>query len=443
MRISKVWPLGLLCWLVGGSLALGQTSQPALHRCATDERERLLRERNPLRSTQFQRLNQLVDSHLEKAVFGQPNGRIGETVYRIPVVVHVIHSNASGVIGGPDNPNISEEQIKSQIRVLNEDYRRLPGTRGFNDNPVGADTGIEFFLAQVDPSGKPTNGITRHFYTRQTTFDVYDDDLLLSQIAYWPSDRYLNIWVAPLASRSGTEYLGYSQFPTAPITPFEAESDERTDGVMIDYRTFGSEIGTVNQRPAYRLGRSTTHEVAHWLGLLHTWGDAFCGDDYCADTPPTESPNNTFECTERFSNCSGTRTRNQIENYLDYSPDACMNLFTRNQRARMRAILEVSPRRKRLIQSVNPLPQPEALTVNLYPNPTSDVATLEVFFSGFRSFSVTVYDLLGRQYRNLQYADYPSTSLTIPVRSLPNGLYLVKVLAGSETVTRRLLIQGK
>jgi len=430
---------GLVGWLAwSGGQAQPRLPEPDLpgRRCGTVAYDSLLLRRHGSRETSRQRLDALVRTHLAEQARSVRAARISEEVYRIPVVVHVIHPTRSGAIGGANNPNISAEQIQSQLRVLNEDYRRAANTRGFNTSPIGADTGIEFFLARTDPNGNPTTGITRHLYTQKTEFDVYDDDLLLSQIAYWPSDRYLNIWVVPLSG----SFLGYGQFPTAAsIDGLDAETDERTDGVLIDYRVFGTGTGTVTSN-YYAYGRTTTHEVGHWLGLIHTWGDKLCGDDYCADTPPTERPFESLPCRDVFSNCNGVRTRNLTENYMDYSPDVCMNLFTQDQKARMRAVLEVSPRRRKLVRSVNALPETQTLTVSLSPNPASVEATLKVQFAGFQTFTVTVADGTGRIVRKQAYVDYPGLALTLPLQGLSPGVYSVRVQTAQEMTTRRLLI---
>ncbi|GAA4409618.1 hypothetical protein GCM10023187_33200 [Nibrella viscosa] len=423
-------------WLAGSFLSLQAQPLPdtALKRCGHVEYEQVLRQRDPFRRTNIDALNQKILAFKTQ----QAQGRTTETIYRIPVVVHVIHYNTSGFIGGDNNPNISDEQIASQIRVLNEDYRRQEGTPGFNTDPVGADMGIEFFLAQTDPNGRSTTGITRH-YNAKESFDVFRDDVLLSQIAYWPSDRYLNIWVAPLANN----YLGIAQFPEGGTTIpglSVGETNEFTDGVIIDYRYFGRSIGTV-RNSTYCCGRTTTHEIGHWLGLIHTWGDSVCGDDYVADTPPTERANQTTQCTQTFSNCNNVRTRNQIENYMDYSPDRCMNLFTQGQRNRVRAVLTLSPRRQRLLRSLESLPQTETLTLQLSPNPADAEAIADVLFTGFKTFTLRVLDLNGRLIRSVQYTDVPSTRVFLPVFGLPTGMYVVQVTTDSEKISSRLLVR--
>ncbi|GAB4038663.1 hypothetical protein GCM10028809_57530 [Spirosoma gilvum] len=350
-------------------------------------------------------------------------------------MVHVIHANASGQVGGVNNSNISDQQIVSQIQVLNEDYRYQVGTNGAT-NPAGSDSGIEFFLAQTDPQGQPTTGITRHYYPNQTSFLPFDltDALTLSQISHWPSDRYLNIWVTTLTGN----YLGYTPFPTADdtIQGLSTPSESSLDGTTIDYRYFGRQQGTVTSS-TYGYGRTATHEIGHWLGLFHTWGDAICGDDYIADTPPCEGPNQSFSCQPIYSTCSGIKTRNLIEDYMDYSPDRCMSLFTADQIARMHAVLKLSPRRARLAQ---PVIETESLLVTVLPNPVQKEATVYAQFKGIESLSLTLFDNLGRSVRAWHYPVTASLRVGLSVEGLPRGLYLLHVSTSQEVKSCRILV---
>ena len=437
-------------WLAGSFvflLALSAQAQsvpepiqtgPVVHRCAVAEHERILQQRDPNRLRLLNELNERVQQVQDnRQRLRQP---ADNTIYRIPVVVHVVHSTASGITGGTNNVNISDAQIQSQIQVLNEDYRRQPGTNGFNTSPIGADAGIEFFLATTDPNGQPTNGITRTYYAQKAQFDIFKDDALLSQIVYWPSDRYLNIWVTAIQDN----YLGYTQFPTMADTlkGLPTSTSEFTDGSIIDYRVFGRQTGVVN-RPLYLLGRTVTHEIGHWLGLIHPWGDTDCGEDYVADTPLMKDGSNApLSCRQTFSDCNGKgQVRDLMENYMNYWPDACMNMFTAGQVARMRAVLSVSPRRVRLIKSTSsPLPESENLAINVYPNPASSDPSVEVRLKGFQTFSVDVFDAVGRQVRSLSYADTPSTQVTLSTRGLATGIYIVRVKTATESVSKRLLL---
>ena len=447
-RTGWRWLAGsFACLLVATVTSWAQVNdEPAPNRCGTAEYERILQRRNPNRLRQLNELNRRVEQLQQNQQFLRQQA--DEVIYRIPIVVHVVHNTASSAIGGPTNVNISDEQIVSQIQVLNEDYRRRPGTRGYNANPIGADAGIEFFLATTDPTGKPTTGITRHYYPQKTSFDVFQDDVLLSQIAYWPSDQYLNIWVTKVE-----DYLGFTQFPTLSDPPTAADTliippgaaSEYVDGSIIDYRYFGKQVSNGSVRDeTYALGRTATHEIGHWLGLLHTWGDGNgCLEDYVSDTPLTQSPNKTRQCRETFSNCTGRgQTRDLTEDYMDYSPDACMNLFTFGQVGRMRAVLQLSPSRARLVQlSTQPTVESETLTINVYPNPARIDPIVDIQLKGAQSFTVDLFDVAGRLVRTINYTDSRSTRVTLSTSQLATGMYFVRVKTDNETVSRRLLIQ--
>lgn len=409
-----------------------------LKRCASAEREQLKARLNPEWQQKRNKMERLIEDYIRE----HKNLRItADDVIRIPVVVHVIHDQNENSVGGLNNPNISDQQIRTQIEVLNEDYNRLPNTLGYNTNPVGASAMIQFYLADYDPDGRITTGITRNRYTTKTSFNPFSDDLLLANIAYWPSDRYLNIWTCRLSN----SYLGLAQFPaTDRVEGLDTanEANELTDGVIIDYRFFGRKTGAITSR-IYNLGRTTTHEVAHWLGLIHTWGDTECGNDYCEDTPRIEGPNRTTVCEEKFSNCGGVRTRNMIENYLDYSPDSCMNIFTKDQVGRMRAVLALSPRRARMVEfgKEGRLEPANNLTVKIYPNPAEGEMNVDVQFLDFQNFTYTIFDLNGRAIATDSYRNVFSRRLPLNVSLLPPGMYFLQVETEMETVTKRFLVR--
>lgn len=233
----------------------------------------------------------------------------------IPVVVHIIHN------GGTEN--ISDAQIQSQIDVLNEDFRKISGTNGDGN---GVDTEVEFCLARITPNGKCTNGIVRvqSTLTNHLTFQRS----MLKTLSYWDNTRYLNMYVVKTINGS-SGILGYSSFPGGP-------PDE--DGIVVKHNYFGK-MGTA----LTSLGRTTTHEISHWFGLYHTFNNG-CGVDVCTDgdyvcdTPPVANPN--FNCPT-INSCSNDfpDEDDQVQNYLDYTNDACKNMFTAGQKTRMNATL--------------------------------------------------------------------------------------------------------
>lgn len=279
-----------------------------------------------------------------KAVRSLDTHRTEAEPYKIPVVVHIIHS------GENHETNIPDEQIFSQINVLNKDFNRLNDDASNTPAVFAAVAGsmdIEFILAKQDPEGLPTDGIVRVQGTK--TEWTINDQTTLKKLSYWPSDKYLNIWVC-----NETDYLGYAQFPETDLLPGleNASRNAATDGVVISYDAFGSiDDGNFNLRSSYSKGRTCTHEVGHYFGLRHIWGDdkGACGGngDYVTDTP--DQGERTLNCpTHPRTTCS---TAAMFQNYLDYTNDACMNLFTAGQISRMKIILDNSPRRKTLSSS--------------------------------------------------------------------------------------------
>ncbi len=275
-----------------------------------------------------------------------------QALYEIPVVVHIIHNGEA--IGS--EKNISDAQVLSQISVLNKDYQRLNSDASSTPAEFQSLAGsfdVEFVLAKQDPEGFATNGIVRIQGTRPSW--TINDNYELKSLSYWPAEDYLNIWVCNLGG-----LLGYAQFPVSSLSGLENSSDNRlTDGVVIAYNAFGSEDdGAFNLAPKYKKGRTTTHEIGHFFGLRHTWGDdeGQCdGSDYVGDTP-NQGGSSSGCPTHPQMTCGVT---SMFQNYLDYTDDACMNLFTTGQVGRMTTVLENSPRRSSLLSShglSDPLP---------------------------------------------------------------------------------------
>jgi subtilisin-like proprotein convertase family protein len=239
----------------------------------------------------------------------------------IPVAFHVIYNT--------DAQNISDEQIYAQIKQLNDDYRRINNDRSSTPSVfqgLSSDLEIQFCLATRDPSGNATTGITRTSTTVTsftiTTFDAEKPNTI------WDRDKYLNIWSVNL----GSSLLGYAQFPG---------DVAETDGVTILYSSIGS-IDKPGTSANYPNGRTATHEVGHWLNLYHIWGDdsgACTGSDQVEDTP--NQANSTSGCGvfPKTDACTTASPGAMFMNYMDYSYDNCLNMFTKGQKARMIACL--------------------------------------------------------------------------------------------------------
>lgn len=313
-------------------------------RCASTEYEQFLQEKNPKRMTSAQFETWLAPL-VTKYKATRASSKISGTVITIPVVVHVIYNGqALGVA-----PNIIDAQVQSQITVLNQDFRKLLGTPGYNTNPVGADVEIQFELAKQDPNGNPTNGIDRVNLTQSSWSDI-DIDKTLKPNTIWDPTNYLNMWSVRFTD---TTLLGYAQFPDASTLLGLSTTGglSNTDGVVSSYDVFGSKTFDTNStfllNTQYNKGRTMTHEVGHWLGLLHIWGDATCGNDYCDDTPIHHDSNYGCPTTIPLS-CDIPAVPEMIENYMDYTDDSCMNIFTQNQKDRITTIMNNAARRSSL-----------------------------------------------------------------------------------------------
>jgi gliding motility-associated-like protein len=317
-------------------------------RCSSEAYEQMMQQQFPsrLNRVEFEQwIKPLIKEQKNKIALKSSNTT---SVISIPVVVHVIHNGDA--IGTGEN--ITDAQVRSQIKVLNEDFRRMMGTRGENKNPVGADTEIEFCLATVDPSGNMTNGINRKDFLNNVSFSQAEINSTVKPATQWDPNKYLNIWTVRFTDNST---LGYAQYPSASgLSGIPSSGIANTDGVVISYQAFGSadvNDGTFNLHPTYKFGRTTTHEIGHFLGLRHIWGDGDCSaDDYCNDTPLAAAANYACPPPNGLDTCPEFG-KDMVENYMDYTNDECMNIFTQDQKVRMLTVLANSPRRKELVTS--------------------------------------------------------------------------------------------
>ncbi|MEO5570090.1 MAG: T9SS type A sorting domain-containing protein [Bacteroidia bacterium] len=291
----------------------------SVKRCSTDEYTAWLKTQDPGLAARMADIEKQTGDWISS----HPNGKSSSLTVTIPVVVHVIYSSAS--------QNISDDMVKSQIDVLNEDYggynsdvSKLPPF--FRDRKAG-DCGIRFALATSDPSGNATNGIRRI----STTVGSWTSGNAVKYTAQggddaWPCGSYLNMWCCNL----GSGLLGYAQFPGGNCA---------TDGVVILYTAFGR----ISPYPggAYAYGRTVTHEVGHWLNLRHIWGDSNCGNDLVNDTPTSQAPNFGSYTCHGFT-CSNQPTGDMYMNYMDYTDDRYMYMLTAGQNTRIQSCLSTS-----------------------------------------------------------------------------------------------------
>jgi hypothetical protein len=355
------------------------------------------------------------------------NGRnlrtVAPPVIKIPVIVHVLYNSAS--------QNIPNAQIYSQLEVLNKDFRHLNAdtiNTPQRFRTTAADVQIEFHLATADPKGRPTDGIIRKQTFR--TFWTTDDKIKLSSEGgdnAWDSKSYLNIWVGNLMSS-----LAYATLPG---------SDATKDGLVVSFGAFG----TNNSGGAYSLGRTAVHEIGHWLGLKHIWGDAACGDDGVADTP--KQGGFTSGCPSTFrSSCSNGTLGDMYMNYMDYTNDACMNMFTNGQKDRMRALFTQGGPRESLLTSKGlnapwmeaaALPDVVSDGFAVYPNPALSMITINM--GNDETWIGKTIQLVNIQGVSVQNINVSSMNVKANVSQLPAGVYFLKGVNNSIRLMEKIV----
>jgi hypothetical protein len=381
-----------------------------------------------------------------------------DTIYRIRTVVHVVYTK-------PEE-NLHDSIILSQIEVLNEDFRRrnpdASKTRAiFQD--FAADAGIEFFLATEDPNGNPTTGITHtpgnpppNFFGG---FSVNDEVKQTSKggVDPWPTDRYFNIWVCNLLGGLGV--LGYAYPPAAPLPNWgnqNPNADSAKQGVVLFYKAVGRNnpyaIGTTTDG-----GRSATHEIGHYLGLRHIWGDdhsLFGPSNKCAGDPgggsdgiddtPDATDASQQSCDTSLNTCPDPNLDrdypDMIENYMDYSSDDCLNMFTHGQVALMREVIKlyrpnIAEKVPNQFSAVNN--DWHTANIQVQPQPATDFVYLQWQAARTLPANMYIFSLDGKLLRS---AILNSSAEKIFVGDLKSGIYLLSINANNFRVVKRILV---
>jgi|CXWL01.1.fsa_nt_gi hypothetical protein len=362
---------------------------------------------DPILAERVRAIEIFTKQHLDNNIIA----RTESAVIKIPVVVHVLYHTAT--------EKISDAQVASQVEALNKYFRRRNAdtmNAPAHFRQLAADCEIEFQLATSDPRRRSTSGIVRK-YTPITKWKA--DDLMKFSASMgddaWDPKSYLNIWVCNL-----DKFAGYATMPGG---------EENKDGVVISYTAFGTGSGA----SGYNMGKTAVHEVGHWLNLKHLWGDENCGDDGVNDTPKQASYTVGCPKTVRVT-CGNGPYGDMYMNYMDFTSDDCINMFTQGQKARMMTLFATGGARTAMLLSKglstplifeSPLPKedPKWLHPQLYPNPATNEITLDLAYDiRWIGKNIFVTNLQGQTVMNVMIT---SQNMKIDISRLQSGMYFI------------------
>lgn len=414
MRAGLIFTLAALFF---ANSVLGQRS------CRSFDYKQEQLKKNPSLAASINSIENFIQQNKDNATAS----RHETAVIKIPVVVHVLYHLPS--------EKISDAQVQSQIDVLNECFRKLNSdTANIPEvfKSFAADCELEFQLAISDPQKKYTTGIIKK-YTPITKW-LPDDKMKFSAEMgddAWDPDSYLNIWVCNM-----DQFAGYATFPG---------EDKNIDGVVIGFPAFGLN----NKKAGYGLGKTAVHEIGHWLNLKHTWGDEYCGDDEVDDTPKQASYTSGCPSTIRIT-CGNGPYGDMYNNYMDFTSDACINMFTEGQKARMRTMFAPGGPRYSLLFSKglntplifeSPLPDddPKWLEPRIYPNPASNEINIDLSYDA--RWIGKAYFITNTQGQLVMQGIISSKLQKLDIRRLKPGMYFIAAKKGDGVSIKQKFIK--
>jgi hypothetical protein len=395
-------------------IASGVSAQPVL-RCDFD--------------TQMAKISPASREAIEEEIAHGYSNVLKREVITLPIVFHVVYTSSE--------ENISDLQIRSQIDILNRDFAYMsdnaPGVPA-EFTHLGGDSGIRFCLASRDPNGNPTSGITRTM-TQVSRIGSRQESNGRRSIHYdiyggkdgWDPEHYINVWVGDLDG-----LLGQATFPGMAPQPEE-------DGVIIDPEFVGA-LGLAAQSDPFDRGHTLTHELGHYFGLFHIWGQGNGGcdtDDLVEDTPEQEFP--YLDCPEypQFS-CS---TSDMFMNFMDFTNDRCLAIFTKGQNARMQTVL--MGLRASLLENADACTPPDGgeiqlEDVQLFYAPTSRQIVIALETESIVQRGVSLYAVDGRLIHRESWTT--GSTFWLNTEGIPAGVYVLRLESGGEGISRKMVV---
>ena len=433
--------------------------------CLAAEYKKWEEEMNPALKVQRTQMETVIRNYIQtQSLNPKPASQV---VLTIPVVFHVIYKTST--------ENLSDQIIKDAVDRLNKDYRKLNTDLNATTCPpqawrnLAADCEIQFVLASEDPNGSPTTGIVHKptsldGFQAQVSPTAYDDRMKFNAQGgddVWDNQQYINFWIVKFTDNT----LGRGSFPGTAAN---------IDGIVMSYKTLAGAPGP-GIDPRYNLSRTLTHELGHYFGLAHTWGDdgntdGSCNDGQyqCAgsdlvDDTPNQCDNHinkpTFPQMDACSNCTATSCTVTITgttynggagdpangtmymNYMDYTDDDHIVMFTLGQKTRMLAIIDqYRPYLKTI--SVTGTANTRALNqlVSVYPNPS----TGDIFISGSipnaTSADIMVYNTIGGVVLTKKVALDGAENVKLDINDQPEGMYFIQLKTTEGTIVKKAVI---
>ena len=347
-------------------------------------------------------------------------------IITIPVVFHVLYHT-------PDQ-NIERAGLERLITALNRDFnKRNSDTTNIPSvfKPYATSMGFEFKIATMDPQGVGTNGVVRKY----TPIGYWmSDDKMKFSASYgddaWDSKSYLNIWICNMK-----DVLGYSTLPGM---------DPKKDGIVLAVEDLFAHHGTT---PEQNDLRTIVHEVGHWLNLYHIWGEGYCGDDKVDDTPKQGSYTPGCPSGTRVT-CGNAPIGDMYMNFMDFTDDVCMNMFTKGQRKRARILFEAGGPRNSILYSKGlktsavqaaPLPDfyPKWLIAQVYPNPAT--TTIKIYFEYDERWIGRKMEILDMSGRIVLSKVVSSKIEIIDVSRLTAGVYFIRAEKEEEKLQAKFV----
>jgi len=368
-----------------------------------------------------------IEDLTQEWISTRPLQAVNRSIITIPVVVHIVWYDES--------ENFTDLEIEAQIDALTADFRKLNNNTNLIPNPfkdLSADTEIEFCIANIDTNGVPRKGIIRKQTSLKNIGTPTDGQLRICHTDLggsdaWNPDEYVNIWVGQISPLAGR-----ATFPGTAPSPFE-------DGVWIDPNAFGficTNSGGLN------LGRTLTHEMGHYFNLHHLWGEGSCGStDYVDDTPVQEKPSQGCPSHPKIS-CG---SEDMFMNFMDYSNDECLAMFTKGQAERMLSVIVPDSAFRHGLFTSNGcgLIEPIDLTLTpddilIFPNPAKDCIHVDLDLDNNQPLKMIIFNSIGQAVYSSNV--FVKDLRTIDVSSFSNGIYFIYFESNDQAASKKLII---